>query len=100
MHSVNSKKWKTCAEETNILEEMENKFPAITNNSINIKGLECLSTRKHNNIGYKRNIQQDFYKKSTLSRKIHKLKVKGWGKTYHANFKQQEAGEALLFQGK
>ena len=39
---------------------MENKFPAITNNFINIKGLECLSTRDHNNIGYKRNIQQDF----------------------------------------
>ena len=41
-----------------------------------------------------------FYKKSTLSRKIHKLKVKGWGKTYHANCKPQEAGEALLASNK
>lgn len=42
------------------LEEIENKFPAIINNSINIEGLESLSTRKHNNIGYKRITQQDF----------------------------------------
>ena len=43
------------------LEEMENKFPAIINNSINIKGVECLSTRDHNNIGNKRNIQRQVY---------------------------------------
>ena len=40
------------------------------------------------------------YKKPTSDLKTHRLKVRGWKNTFHANGKQKKAGVAIFIQTK
>ena len=51
--------------------------------------------------GYKNKIHiSAVYKKPTSDLKTHRLKVRGWKNTFHANGEQKKAGVAILISDK
>ena len=58
------------------------------------KDTDCLN-------GYKNNTHiSAVYKKPTSDLKTHRLKVRGWKNTFHANGEQKKAGVAILISDK